>query len=319
MDLPTLTELFHRAGPYLGMSTFEIRSILAVLLVSTACGLVGALVVGNRMAFFSDAMAHTAFAGVAIGLLAILLIIGARNPKSAGEHLWIVPYVMVAIGIAVGLGIAFVREQTGLTNDTVIGVFFAGAIGFGAMFFPVIRTKLGIDPDMFLFGNPYAISDSDLVALFVLTVVTAVLVGVKYNSWVFTTFNPSLARSRGLWVRANNYLFIVLLALLVNLSVTAIGVLLINALLVVPAAAAANVAKNLRQMFWLTVGGSVTTGLLGNEISNRLSIPLGRGTGDTLEFGPSGTIVVLCVGWFFLTMAWAVTRGAGRSSGAGAG
>lgn len=314
MDLPWLTVLLHDLAPHLGMTGIELRAALAVLLVSAACGLVGALVVGNRMAFFSDAMAHTAFAGVAAGLLAIILATGARSARDADPHLWVVPLVMVGIGVAVGSGIAFVRERTGLTNDTVIGVFFAGAIGFGAMFFPPIRDRIGLDPDSFLFGSPITISDPELIALFALTAITAVMVGLKYNSWVFATFNPSLARSRGLWVRANNYLFIVLLALLVNLSVKAVGVLLINALLVVPAAAAANLAKNLRQMFWLTLGGSVIAGLAGNEISSRFEIPLSSRPNDTLQFAPGGTIVVLCVGWFFLTVLWAAVRGGGRSA-----
>ena len=310
----SLTELLNDLGAHLGTTGPYLRCLLAVLFVSLSCGLVGALVVGNRMAFFSDAMAHTAFAGVALGLLSIIVLAGARTPKQAESYLWIVPWVMVAFGSVVGIGIAFVRERTGLTNDTVIGVFFALSIGFGAMFFTEIRKKIGIDPDVFLFGSPLTVADGELLALACLAVATAGLVAWKYNPWVFATFNPSLARSRGLWVRADHYLFIILLALLVNLSVKAVGVLLINALLVVPAAAAANVAANLRQMFWLTVGGSVVAGVLGNEISYRAEIPLGPRPGDTLEFGPGGTIVVLCVMGFFATMLYAAVRG-GRSSG----
>jgi zinc transport system permease protein len=313
----TLTELLHDVAPYLGTDGIYLRPLLAVLLVSGACGLVGALVVGNRMAFFSDAMAHTAFAGIALGLLSIIVFAGARNPQQADPYLWVVPWVMVGFGTVVGVSVAFVRERTGLTNDTVIGVFFALSIGFGAMFFPHIRTKIGIDPDVFLYGAPAAVGDGELVSLFALAVVTAGVVAWKYNQWVFASFNPSLVRSRGVWVRANNYLFIVLLALLVNLSVKAVGVLLINALLVVPAAAAANVAANLRQMFWLTVGGSVAAGVLGNEISNRVEIPLSDRPGDTLEFGPGGTIVVLCVAWFFVTMVYAAFRGGRAADRAG--
>jgi zinc transport system permease protein len=304
----TVTELLHQIGPYLGTDGIYLRPFLAVLLVSGSCGLVGALVVGNRMAFFSDAMAHTAFAGIALGLLSIVIFAGARSAHQAENHLWIVPWVMVVFGMAVGVAVAYVRERTGLTNDTVIGVFFALSIGFGAMFFPHIRSKIGIDPDVFLYGAPAAVGDGELLSLLGLAIVTAGLVIWKYNQWVFATFNPSLVRSRGIWVRANNYLFILHLALLVNLSVKAVGVLLINALLVVPAAAAANIAANLRQMFWLTVGGSMAAGILGNEFSNRVEIPLSQRPGDTLEFGPGGTIVVLCVVWFFATMIYASLR-----------
>src|SRR4051812_11938778 len=99
-----------------GLSTFDVYPVVAVALVGTACGLVGSLVVGNRMSFFSDAMAHTAFAGVAVALLTIMLATGARQPGQMDEYLWLVPWITAGIGIAVGVGMEFVRERTGLTN-----------------------------------------------------------------------------------------------------------------------------------------------------------------------------------------------------------
>src|SRR5580700_10488206 len=95
----------------------NVRSLLAVVLVSLACGAVGSLVVGNRMAFFSDALAHSAFAGVAIGILMAFLL---RLPRDELFH-WITP-VMAAFGVVVGLAIFVIRERTSQSNDTVIGV-----------------------------------------------------------------------------------------------------------------------------------------------------------------------------------------------------
>ena len=91
------------------------------------------------MAFFSDAMAHCAFAGVALGILITMIL----APGHRSDYDWVVPLVMVTIGILVGLGIAFVREMTGLASDTVIGVFFAGAVGFGAMLLTACAAGLG--------------------------------------------------------------------------------------------------------------------------------------------------------------------------------
>src|SRR5438874_3527021 len=108
---------------------FQVRGTLAVLLVGLLCGAVGSLVVGNRMAFFSDALAHCAFAGVALGVL-VALLAGVRDKNKFYD--WILP-IMVVFGIVVGLLIAYVREKTNLANDTVIGVFFAGAMGLGAV------------------------------------------------------------------------------------------------------------------------------------------------------------------------------------------
>src|SRR6266481_5056296 len=111
-------------GTFLSLP-FNMKALLAIALVSLVCGAVGSLVVGNRMAFFSDALAHCAFAGVTLGIL-----ISMATGRDAHDH-WLVPTVMVSFGIAVGLGIAFVRENTLLSSDTVIGVFFALAVGFG--------------------------------------------------------------------------------------------------------------------------------------------------------------------------------------------
>jgi len=291
----------------LGVSTFDLNPLIAVILLGITCGLVGSLVVGNRMAFFSDAMSHTAFAGVGLALFSIVVFTGVRTPLEAGKYEWIIPVVMVLLGTCVGVGIGFVRERTGLTNDTVIGVFFALAVGVGAMFLPEARKFVNIDPDHFLYGSVAIANGEDLFVLLMLMGVTGVVVAWRYNGLVFASFNPSLARSRGVAIRFNNYLLIVLLVLVVNLSIKSIGVLLINALLVVPAAAAANLGRNLRQVFWLTLAGSVGAGVLGIQISQRLSIPVGGGR--KMDFGPGGTIIVICVLWFFLTMIVARLRG----------
>src|SRR5688572_8807982 len=122
MQAPLLERVAQWVGP--DWHGYHIGAFLSVLLISTVCGLVGALVVGNRMAFFSDAMAHCAFAGISLGLIIAILGMGF-TPKS-DELQWLLPLIMAGFGALVGVGIAFVRETTGLASDTVIGVFFAG-------------------------------------------------------------------------------------------------------------------------------------------------------------------------------------------------
>src|SRR5262249_3631386 len=116
------------ADTYLSVD-INVKALLAIVLVSLICGAVGSLVGGNRMAFFSDALAHCAFAGLALGLL-----LGYAAGAKINEEFqaWLVPLVMVSFGVVVGVLIAYVREKTHLASDTVIGVFFAGAIGLGA-------------------------------------------------------------------------------------------------------------------------------------------------------------------------------------------
>src|SRR5215207_7572179 len=111
-----LAELF-------GTELFMMRGMLTLIVMCLVCGMVGSLVVGNRMAFFSDALAHCAFAGVALGLLTGFLT-GAH--KNSFFYTWGIPLVMVGFGVVIGVGIVFVREKTALASDTVIGVFFAG-------------------------------------------------------------------------------------------------------------------------------------------------------------------------------------------------
>jgi zinc transport system permease protein len=290
--------LIDRLGQALGFTYgFDFRAVLSVLLVTAICGMVGALVVGNRMAFFSDAMAHCAFAGVALG---ILLTMAAGSGKDPEEFRWLVPLIMVAFGALVGLAIAFVKEKTELASDTVIGVFFAGAIGFGAMLLSALKRKRTIDPETFLFGSPLYVQDVDFLYLAILFVLVAALLLWRSNQLLLASFNPSLARSRRVSLRLNNYLFILLLALIVNFSIVTVGALLINAMLIVPAAAASNISRTLRQMFWWTLGLSVGAGLLGLYLSTNFTLRFGPGT--EIEFGPSGTIICVSVLLFFLSM-----------------
>ena len=115
-----LSDLIRWLAQQVGTELFVVKSILTLIVMCLICGMVGSLVVGNRMAFFSDAMAHCAFAGVALGFISVLLTHGDK-----GRVAWLVPLVMVTFGVVVGVLMIYVRDRTGLANDTVIGVFFA--------------------------------------------------------------------------------------------------------------------------------------------------------------------------------------------------
>jgi zinc transport system permease protein len=273
---------------------FNVHGIIAVILVSLICGAVGSLVVGNRMAFFSDALAHCAFAGVALGLL-MGVFTGAED---AGFALWIT-LIMVAFGGVVGLAIAVVRETTGQANDTVIGVFFAGAIGLGAIFLKAGSGRRYMPTEHFLFGNLVTIPTGELLVLFCLAAVTAAMLVWLYNDLTLTSFNRSLALSRRIRVRLCSYLFIVLLALIVNLCLKVVGALLINALLIVPAATAARLFRNMRQLFWGSIGLCLLAGVGGHLLSWEVRIPV-VGQQQWTAPGESGTIVLLSVLLFFI-------------------
>ncbi len=209
---------------------------ISVVLVSLICGAISSLVLSNRMAFFSDALAHFAFAGVALGIL--MNIAGWLTSDEM-----IVP-VMVIFGIVTGCGIAYVKQKTVLANDTIIGVFFAGAMGLGAILLTAVAKMDNADggrasrsPETFLFGDPMATTSQQIVYLLILLVLTLLFLLSRYNSMVLSSFNSSLARSRRISVQMGNYLFIIFLAMTVNACLKVVGALLINALLILPAMA----------------------------------------------------------------------------------
>lgn len=276
---------------------FNVYGALSVFLVALICGAVGSLVVANRMAFFSDALAHCSFAGAAFGLL-LGLILGASDE---GFRRWIV-VIMIQFGIIVGLLIAYVQEKSGLPSDTVIGVFFAGAIGLGAIFMKTIGSRKYFNLENFLFGNPLSVTATEILWLLFLLMVTWVFLIWNYNTLVFASFNESLAFSRHLQVRLGRYLFIALLGLIVNLCLQVVGVLLVNALLIVPAAAAGNFARNMRQLFWGAIVLGLLAGWLGMALSWEVVIPDPLAPSHTIMFGQGGVIVVINVLFFVVSM-----------------
>src|SRR3954452_5464242 len=120
MPVEWLADILGGVADATGAPFFVVKAVVAIVLVCLLCGMVGSLVVGNRMAFFSDAMAHCAFAGVALGYLSLIFTGRAADGQTAD---WVIPLVMVLFGAAVGVAIGYVRERTSLANDTVIGVF----------------------------------------------------------------------------------------------------------------------------------------------------------------------------------------------------
>jgi zinc transport system permease protein len=288
-----------RLAALLNTNSFIVRGTVALILVSLVCGAVGSQVVGNRMAFFSDALAHSAFAGISLALVTLLLS-GVSDKDPMFE--WFVPLFMAGFGTAVGIGIALVREKTALASDTVIGVFFAGALGIGVLTLGNMKLFTNMNPEVFLFGSTNSVRPVHIVLLLALALVTAIVLTWRYNQMVFASFNPSLARSRRIPVRLNNYLFIVLLALIVNICLQVVGVILINAMLLVPAATASLLSRNMRQMFWWTTSLSLFIGLLGQWVSLTVSPVTTHGT---INLGASGCVILLNV------LAFAVAMGVG--------
>ena len=247
--------------------------------------LLGTMVVNNGMAFFSDAISHSAFAGVALGLIFSI------NPHVA----------MPVFGILVGLGIMAVQRNSALSSDTIIGVFFSAVMAFGLA---VVSRDNAVARDLqqFLYGDILTITETDIRWLIGLFFALAAFQIWGYNRLLYIGLNSVVAKAHRINVFFWQYLFAGLLALVVMFSVWAVGVLLVTALLIVPAATARNLARTAGGMFWWSILVSVTSAVAGLVLSAQEWA--GTATG--------ATVVLVSCGWFLLSAVLAAIRGEGR-------
>ncbi|MBQ9343163.1 MAG: metal ABC transporter permease [Clostridia bacterium] len=244
--------------------TFMKNALLALLLLTPLLALLGTMAVNKRMAFFSDALGHSALAGVGIGVL-----LGVSN----------ITLILVVFGILFALLITRVNRTGGASADTTISVFSSAGIALGLL----ILSGSGkySKYSSILVGDILAITAADIRWLAIALLVGLILWVFTYNRLLLTAVNPQLAQSRGIPVRAMEYGFVILVAVAVMLSIRWVGVLLINALLILPAAAARNIARSAAQHALFSVIISLLSGVVGLCVS----IPLGTGV---------GAAVVLC-------------------------
>ena len=244
--------------------TFMKNALLALLLLTPLLALLGTMAVNKRMAFFSDALGHSALAGVGIGVL-----LGVSN----------ITLILVVFGILFALLITRVNRTGGASADTTISVFSSAGIALGLL----ILSGSGkySKYSSILVGDILAITAADIRWLAIALLVGLILWIFTYNRLLLTAVNPQLAQSRGIPVRAMEYGFVILVAVADMLSIRWVGVLLINALLILPAAAARNIARSAAQHALFSVIISLLSGVVGLCVS----IPLGTGV---------GAAVVLC-------------------------
>lgn len=229
---------------------FMKNALLGVLLVTPAFGLLGTMVVNNRMAFFADALGHSALTGIAIGVLAGL-----------GDPLW----SMVIFSILLSFAIMTVKRANTASTDTLIGVFSSSAVALGV----VLLSRSGgfAKYSSFLIGDLLSISASDILLLAITLAAIIILWVLVFNKLLLVSVNPSLAHSRGIRVNLYDTLFTMVTAVVVTVSIQWVGVLIISSLLVLPAAAARNIANNIRQYHFYSVGIALISGVSGLILS----------------------------------------------------
>ena len=235
------------------------NALLALLLMAPLFGLMSTMIVTGRMSFFSDALGHSAFTGIAVGA-----IFGITMPTLAA----------VIFSVAFALLFSYVRSRSNQAADTLIGVFSSTAVALG-----IFVATLG--GGSFTKYNKYLIGDILSVTPTEIGMLALVLVGVILfwilcaNRLTLTAIHPHLASSRGIPVGLSQTLFIVAIAVVVTLSISSVGLLILNSLLVLPAASARNISRNLKQYHGFSVLFALIAGVAGLMVSYYLGCSAG--------------------------------------------
>jgi zinc transport system permease protein len=236
------------------------RAMLAMLVIAPLCAVLGVHVVNFRMAFFSDAISHSTFTGVALGVL-----------------LGIQPlYTLIGFGIVAGLSINLIKSRSELSSDTVISVILSASVALGITLLYAQKETRNLEG--YLYGAILAISDGELLILYLLGAFVFAALALFFNQLILLSLNRDLAASRGIRIQSLEYGFALILALVVTFSIRAVGLFLVTAMLVVPAATARNLARNLASLFWTTIFCAWLAGFSGVILSFYLDSPAGATT-----------------------------------------
>lgn len=226
---------------------FMKNALLAVLLMGPLFGLLSTMVVTGRMSFFSDALGHSGFTGIAIGVLC-----GSALPMA-----W-----AVALAVAFALLFSYVRGRTSQTSETIISVFSSTAVALG-IFIATMNGSSFTKFNKYLIGDILSVTPGEIGLLALVLVLVLILWVLASNRLALTAVHPQLASSRGIPVRGYETLFTVSIAVVVTLAMSWVGLMVINSLLVLPAAASRNIARNLREYHLFSVLGALAAGILG--------------------------------------------------------
>ncbi len=252
--------------------SFMKNAFIAILLITPLLGLTGTMIVNNKMSFFSDALGHSAMTGIAIGVM-----VGIDN------------YIVSMMGFAVifALCISTIINSSVSSSDTIIGVFSSVGMALGI----VILSMNGnfSKYSNYLIGDILSIKPSEIFNLLIVLIFVLVIWALCFNHLMLSSINVDLAYSKGINVKFYKNLFAVLIALIVTVSIKWVGILIINSLLVLPAAAARNISKSMKSYHIYSILFSLVSGIAGLIISYYVGTSAG------------GTIVLISALIFFIT------------------
>jgi zinc transport system permease protein len=238
---------------------FMCNALLAIIIIAPLFGLTSTMVVTGRMSFFSDALGHSAFTGIAIGC-----ICGISMPT----------LIAVIFAVAFALLFSFVRSKSNQTADTLIGVFSSAAVALG-IFIATLGGNSFTKYNKYLVGDILSVTPGEIGCLAVVFVAIAIFMMLCGNKLTLSAIHPALASSRGFSPAIYQTAFTTAVAVVVTLSISWVGLLILNSLLVLPAAAARNVSRNLRQYHAFSIVFALVAGIGGLIVSYYLGASAG--------------------------------------------
>lgn len=250
-------------------------AFLAVLIITPLFGLMGTMIVNRKMAFFSDALGHSALTGIAVGV-----VFGVENTNAS----------MAVFAIVFALLLNQISSRVAASTDTVISVFSSCSIALGL----AILSKGGNFSrySSILVGDILSITPQEIWYLIFIFGITLVFWMLGFNKLLAVSLNRTLAGSRHISVVWMENLFAVLTALIVMVSIKWVGILIINALLILPAASSRNISENMREYHFFSILFSMFSGVLGLVISYYVNVATGP------------AIVILASVIYFVTYGW---------------
>ncbi|MBR6613681.1 MAG: metal ABC transporter permease [Clostridia bacterium] len=237
---------------------FMKNALLAIFIISPLFGLVGSMIVNNKMSFFSDALGHSALTGIAIGA-----ILGISNYSLS----------MVIFAVIFAILLNYINNKKTASTDTIISVFSSVSIALGL----VLLSKYGgINKySQYLVGDILSVTASEILMLLIMLIITVLIWCKLSNKLITISTDVSLARAKGIKVQVIENIFGVLIAVLVMLTIKWVGILLINALLILPAAAARNISGNMREYTIYSILFSLVAGFTGLILSYIFAVATG--------------------------------------------
>ena len=253
--------------------TFMKNAFIAIIIITPLFGLLSTMVVSNKMSFFADSLGHGAFTGIAVGIL-----LGGIDP------MWGATLFSICFAIA----ITIIKNKGTSSTDTIIGVFSSTSIALGLvlMSFSSSLSKFS----SYLVGDLLSISQNQIILLIFVFIAIIVLWSLIFNKLLVTSLNTSLANSRGMNTLLIEIIFTCTIAVIVTITIRWVGLLIINSLLVLPAAASRNISRNIRQYHLFSILIAIFSGIVGLIISYYLNTVTGA------------TIVLVASVIFFITL-----------------